>query len=418
MSAQKIKSVGFYALAVLTALVFMFPPLIDNLLGRGWSWEGLSLYLPSASVKSWAFLIGTIILTAVAAVCIVRIPCFIHKIIHKAHVTLQVKLRLGKKHFLWTFCSTEDSLLFLASDGKPYALWKRTGKFRWALLLVAACIACLLFPRDIPQSARWFEKHMLVAHAGGTSPNGNTYSNSLEAFTYNYEQGHRVFEGDLCLTADGILVLEHDWSHWRQKTENATGNEEDDIAPISYEQFMQTEFYGLETPMDIAMLVCFMSERPDMYFMTDYKDCYDRDTVLSGFQQLVEAAQDAGCPEVLERFIIQNHHNDFKHWVGSVYPFENWVYTYYSIPNINANTPFDMTTYCAKEDIPVITMWHYMLNDEWLAYAKKYNLRIFLHTVNDPDAAKEYLAAGATGIYTDDIKPDELGGCSIPNSIW
>ena len=174
---------------------------------------------------------------------------------------------------------------------------------------------------------------------------------------------------------------------------------------VTYEKFMRTKFYGIETPMDLAALMDLMCRHKDMYYMTDFKNCYDQNEVISGFQQIVQAAEEAGCVDVLKRFIIQNHHNQFKHWVDSVYPFENWVYTCYSIPVDKDRLPENLTAYCSQEGIPIITMWYYMPNDTWFSYAQKYNLKIFIHTVNDVEYAKAQLSAGVAGVYTDDIKP-------------
>lgn len=49
-----------------------------------------------------------------------------------------------------------------------------------------------------------------IAHAGGLL-NGEAYTNSLEALEANLAAGRRVFEIDLIESADGQLVLAHDW---------------------------------------------------------------------------------------------------------------------------------------------------------------------------------------------------------------
>ena len=253
-------------------------------------------------------------------------------------------------------------------------------------------------------SPRWYEMYDLVAHAGGTSPNGNVGSNSLEAFEYNYQQGYRVFEGDLCLTSDGVLVLEHGWPTWCKKTGIPyTGN------TIDYEQFRSTTYYGgAESPMDLPALMDLMIRQEDMWFMTDFKDCYDEAVVRTGFLQIVQAAQDAGRLDLLDRFIIQNHHDQFKRWVDEIYPFKEWLYTFYSIREEESKQPEHLISYCRQEEIPVITMWSYMPVAEWSALARPYGISIFVHTVNDPDTAGELIRAGASGIYTDSITPGQL----------
>ncbi|MCI8743701.1 MAG: hypothetical protein HFG63_13955 [Lachnospiraceae bacterium] len=139
----------------------------------------------------------------------------------------------------------------------------------------------------------------------------------------------------------------------------------------------------------------------------------NQEEVVAGFQQLVQAAEDAGHSEILDRVIVQNQHNEFKHWVEKFYPFENWLYTFYSIPNEEDRQPENLASYCEREGIPVLTMWEYMPNEEWFETMEPHDIKIFVHTVNDAAQANELIAAGVTGIYTDSITPDQ-----IPPTGW
>ena len=159
--------------------------------------------------------------------------------------------------------------------------------------------------------------------------------------------------------------------------------------------------------MDVTSLINLMALHEDMYFMTDFKYCYEQADVKSGFRQIVQAAKDAGRTDILARFIIQNHHNDFKPWVDQIYPFENWLYTYYSIGDSEDRLPENLVAYCRRENIPVITMWENMPDDLWFGLTQPHNIKIFAHTVNDPGRSAQLIQAGVAGIYTDDIKPGE-----------
>lgn len=399
MDVRKIHEKIFLLLVEIVAVIFIVPPLIHKLFGRIWSWEGLVRSQAAWNNKAWIVFCGAIILNLLVLFVVDRFFNLISKIMCKKKIRLNAKLICGKTSFCFFTLGSLDQRIKLVFGKRAISI----SILKWVVLLAAGALSIALFPRNVPLTARWFEKYNLVAHAGGTSPNGNVYSNSLEAFESNYQQGHRVFEGDLCLTADGILVVEHDWSHWHNKMGlEYTGQ------PVTYEQFITTKFYGIETPMDLSDLIEFMIAREDMYFMTDFKNCYDEGQVKSGFQQIVQAAQDAKRMDVLKRFIIQNHTNQFKHWVDEVYSFENWLYTVYAIPVYEDRIPENLVAYCEAENIPVITMWHYMPNDEWFELTKPRNLEIFIHTVNEVDYANDWISAGVNGIYTDDIKPEQL----------
>lgn len=247
----------------------------------------------------------------------------------------------------------------------------------------------------------WYD-NVLVAHAGGGNPMGIPYVNSLEAFEKNLKLGHRIFEGDLCITSDGAVVLEHDWKHYCLKL----GIEYSGESP-TYEQFMNSRFYGTDTPMDITALMKLMVKYEDMYFMTDYKYVWNKDDVVSGFLQIVQTAKEMNCENVLERFIIQNYHKDFKHWVDSVYPFQNWVYTLYMLPE-EQRSPEEIIRYCEDENIPVITMWTDWINEDWLSLTDPRDMKIFVHTENDVDAANQLIRQGAAGIYTDFLTKEQI----------
>ena len=49
-----------------------------------------------------------------------------------------------------------------------------------------------------------------IAHAFGSPPTGETYTNSLEAFRESYRKGFRVFEVDMVRLGDGRIALAHD----------------------------------------------------------------------------------------------------------------------------------------------------------------------------------------------------------------
>lgn len=404
MKREKVQD-GIFAVFViiltLIAVISVFAPRIFGL----HSWEGVIRSGAFFTLKRGLLFLAIVIVSVVIILTIINLPKITWRKLLKANVSVQIRLKRRRKVYpLFTLKPSEEKLeLTVGEKDKISILGGRNRKLRWALLIAAGVVAVAMFSRALPLRAQWFEKYNLVAHAGGTSPSGHTYSNSLEAFEHNYEQGHRVFEGDLCLTSDGILVLEHDWGRYYIKigVEN-TGK------PVTYAEFMLSKFYGTETPMDITSLIDVMIKYPDMYFMTDFKNGHDENSVKSGFRQIVQAAENAGRIDVLDRFIIQNHNNLFKHWVDSIYEFKNYVYTWYSIGVVEDRLPENMAKYCDSEGIPVITMWHYMPDDTWFEYTHKYNLKIFIHTVNDIDYAKDWLASGVAGIYTDDIKPGQI----------
>ena len=55
-----------------------------------------------------------------------------------------------------------------------------------------------------------------------------------------------------------------------------------------------------------------------------------------------------------------------------------------------------------------MTMSRSYVSEELTEIAKRYGLRVYVHTVNDVEDAKEILKKGVRGIYTDEILIEEL----------
>lgn len=381
-------------LAIFFASCILVLPIYSiELYGKVWGGEGFSNYQFLFKSKTAIQFFGKALLLTFGAWLILQAANFLF---YKLWGKISVKIGVTIKRFNFSI-QTKKRLI---------AIW------RLILVCIYGAYASWIFINSMPHMSLslnkrgtdpsfspWYD-NVLVAHAGGGNPAGLAAVNSVEAFEKNYKLGHRVFEGDLCITSDGVLVLEHDWEHYCRKL----GIEYSGEAP-TYEQFMNSRFYGTDTPMDITALMNFMVEHGDMYFMTDYKYVWNEGDVVSGFSQIVQAAKEMNCEKVLERFIIQNYHKDFKHWVDSVYPFQNWVYTLYVLPEIK---PEEIIRYCEDENIPVITMWIGLINEDWLSLTDPRDMKIFVHTENDVDAANELIRQGAAGIYTDFLTKEQI----------
>lgn len=305
------------------------------------------------------------------------------------------------------YCSGKCIKVVFFSKTLSVCIRKKQEKIIKILVLPALAVFALgawlyvITTQEIPLETQWQEENALVAHAcGGVGPYQLT--NSPEALERNYQNGYRIFEADMCMTADGVLVLEHDWHTYCRKL----GIEySEDI--FTYQDFMKSRFYDEFSPMDLPRMLEMLRKYPDIYIMTDFKDPYNQQNTVSAFSQILQAAQKDGCMELLDRIIVQVYSQDFKMWVDSVHVFQHYVFTCYMAPE-EEKIPEVLAAYCAEENIPVITMPKEYDFAEWLPAAEKHNIQIFLHTENDTDMANEYVSAGASGIYTDYILADDL----------
>lgn len=65
--------------------------------------------------------------------------------------------------------------------------------------------------------------------------------------------------------------------------------------------------------------------------------------------------------------------------------------------------------FCSENDVPIITMWDYLATEKILEIAKAHGFEVYVHTVNDLDAAKKLQALGVKGFYTDFLSPKDFG---------
>lgn len=239
----------------------------------------------------------------------------------------------------------------------------------------------------------WIKGHKYVAHAFGAKGT-KTYTNSLEAFNYNYDLGHRVFEVDFDLTNDNKTICCHDEEWWRY----ITNNENSDVE-YSYEVFKNTPLFTDYTPLDYMDIVNLLNEYPDIYIITDTKYS-DELSVYKEFSQIVDYAK-AVNPEVLDRIIPQIYTKEMLEYVMDVYNFKSIIFTLYQI-TWDAE---DIAKFCIKSGIKFITVSEEIIEDDVIDLWNSVGINVALHTINDEERANEYFNKGVDLIYTDSILP-------------
>lgn len=255
----------------------------------------------------------------------------------------------------------------------------------------------------VQKGAKWYEEYSSVTHALGMTGEGDVVTNSLEAFLYNYQLGQRVFEADVQIASDGVMVLRHDW-------ESSLGQDvafgwTDDARPVpASKEFKAAPIYGKYTPLTLEDWFGIMEEYSDVWFVTDTK--YSP-TVSKDMQIFVDTAKNSHRESVLDRVIVQLYYQEMYDEVNAVYPFENYLLTIYytGYPEDSAS----MLKFMEEKGIGVLTM----PADTWAGTArireelKDKKFKVYLHTVDDPEAAMRYLKE-VGGLYSDCITEPQM----------
>lgn len=249
----------------------------------------------------------------------------------------------------------------------------------------------------------------VICHALGVSEDGDLRSNSLEAFLYNYEKGQRVFEADLAVTSDHVMVLRHDWSEdYGQADALGWVGEEKPIPDL--ETFMNARLYGKYTPLSLQDMYRLMDEYEDVWLVLDPKDTEDR---YEQFAQITATARNHGYEHVLDRVIVQLYSEDMLETVQAVYPFKNYLFTMYYSGYYEG-----VGAFCEENGIKIVALPAGWITETVMEEQSKYPVEIWTYTVNDEETAKRLAAMGVKGLYSDALLPEEwkkISNCADGN---
>lgn len=277
---------------------------------------------------------------------------------------------------------------------------------RTAYIIMAAALVLLLVITLWPQEeepATGFTAHKVIAHAMG-GINNHTYTNTLDAFVANYEQGTRVFETDLLLTTDDKLVARHEWTGNMSRLLGQL-----DVLPaakqgavLSYEEVMDSPILTLYSPLDIDKIMDLMAAYPDAYIVTDTKEL-DPELVTRQFEHIVEAANRKD-PALLSRIVPQIYSRDMLDVVKKVYDFPEVIFTLYQ----SYDSDEQVIEFAQKTGVE-ITMPVTRATKSFVHKLKQAGARVYVHTVNEEDEITKLSRMGVDGFYTDFVSEEDLG---------
>lgn len=244
----------------------------------------------------------------------------------------------------------------------------------------------------------------VIAHAMGGLEE-QAYLNCLEGFQAAYSRGVRAFEADLCLAADGAVVLRHDWKVELQEGIGVT-------SIPTREEFCSVPILGKYTPLSFRDLLLLMVEYPDICIITDSK--YDAPEVaLTEFGSMVRDAEELGLTHLFDRIIIQVYNGPMHESLDRVYHFPHYILTLY-MADFDGEIQLLRTfaKYCAEHGVEGITVWAYLWNPVYQVISQQYGIPFYVHTVNEPKKANSCLKQGVKAVYSDFLTDQDLAAPS------
>ena len=266
-----------------------------------------------------------------------------------------------------------------------------TSPYLPALLVVTAAFLTIYRPDEnkapsFRTPTPSFEVHR-VAHAGG-GIQGKTYTNSLEALSYNISKGFKYFELDFSFTRDGKLVCLHDW-----KT-----NFLDSFGFFPAQQPSLSEFIRLVEEKSgfrnctLQTLSEWMKKNPSATIITDVKD--DNLRALRIIRHRLPNADRRVIPQIYD----PNNFSQVKQ-IG----FEQVIWTLYRL-NITNEEVLSWTS--ELPSLSAITMPERMARTQLPKLLRERGIPTYVHTINDESDHSLFLRNGISDIYTDFLKPD------------
>ena len=257
-------------------------------------------------------------------------------------------------------------------------------------------------PAGSPSATDILASTQVIAHGLG-EVGGVTTLNCLEGFLEGYAKGVRVFEADLRLTADGRVVLRHDW--WNTSWQSGI-----DWARIpTRDKFLSEKILDKYTPLSFRDLLQLMEVYPDICVITDTKFT-ESDVFTIQFDSMLADARELGLTYLFDRIAIQVYSGNMRTGLHNIYPFPHYIYTLYQDEDFTGTKDSfrERAAYCAKHGIKGIAIDQHWWNPAFASIADEYGIQLYVHTVNDAATAKKLLDAGCDAVYTDSLTPAQL----------
>lgn len=213
----------------------------------------------------------------------------------------------------------------------------------------------------------------VVAHQGGSAPApGAPEPGPLARLDASYARGLRLFELDLAWTADGELVIQHDWNGRPR--------------PPTCAEFL-AEAPGRHA--SLAMICDWLAEHADAFIVTDCKkrslECHAR----------IRMERPELVPQVIPQIYTLKDHDlvrsqGFRHVILTLY-------------RVLADEPAArLADFAARHELFALTIPARRADDaELLAGMRRLGVPVYVHTINDAAVARGLVARGATGVYSD-----------------
>ena len=228
-----------------------------------------------------------------------------------------------------------------------------------------------------------------IAHAGG-AVQGDTVTNSKEAVEQAIANGYQYIELDMALTTDGKIAMIHDWESSASYYLGLGPNK-----AVSFEKYQQCKVLNKYTPLTMEALAKILQNNPQVRIITDTKE--DNLAVLTAIKKQY--------PQIVKQIIPQIYQYKEYETVKQL-GYDKIILTMYKMSNERNGAR--IARFVQEHDIYAVTMSEELMNTGLAKTLQSYGIAVYMHTINNLSQTVKALSAGAYGIYTDTLLPEEV----------
>ncbi|ABQ27340.1 PI-PLC domain-containing protein [Geotalea uraniireducens] len=269
-------------------------------------------------------------------------------------------LQNENRAFLKQLFLRSDAVLF---NGSLYRLYLHQQKPRDSMLVASHAV----------DDYSWLgaEPFLVIAHGLGPKLYGG--DNTIKTLVKGRERGFRVYEVDISLTADNVLVCYH-------------GGDETEINAMRYADYLAVCRSKGQDPCRFDDIVSYARKNPAVSFVLDVKNRF-----YDAYGMIRNAVGDQNLGK---SFIPQVYDFEQLPFIRKDGLFAGEIFTSYR----SALTNRQIFDYSKKYDVKVITLTLQRFVEQKGDFPR--DLVILTHPVNDPFIAADVKKLGARGIYT------------------
>lgn len=251
--------------------------------------------------------------------------------------------------------------------------------------LLASWLGWLLWSQ--PAQAAGYPR--AIAHGCGAIQ-GDTVTNSREALEQTIANGFQYIEVDMAFTTDGQIAMLHDWessaSYYLGLGQNKA---------VSFAQYQQCRVMSKYTPLDMDTLAEILQQNPQITIITDTKE--DNLAILTYIQK--------NYPQLVAQIIPQIYQYE-EYAAVKALGYDKIILTLYKMTDERNGAR--IAKFVQEHQIYAVTMPVELVSTGLAKTLQSYGIAVYMHTVNSLQQTVTAINAGAYGIYTDSLLPEEV----------